>query len=234
MIRGLYSAAAGMLTAARRMEFVTNNLANAQTVGYKQERTATATFAQQLLMEQLGPDATPNIGTLSTATVAEEPMLDFTQGSLEETGRALDLAPEGPGFFAVQGPGGVRYTRDGSFTRDAFGRLTTSEGDLVLGENGPIEIPGGRIVIDPDGSIAVEGQPIDRLLVVEFGPDQPLQKMGNNQFAPATSRRRPPRRGCARTSSKARTWTSRRPRRRCWSSSAPTRRTSARSSTRTS
>ena len=184
MIRGLYSAAAGMLTASRRMEFVTNNLANAQTVGYKQERTSTATFAQQLLMEQLGPDARPEIGTLATATVAEEPLLDFTQGSLEETGRELDLAPQGPGFFVVQGDAGVRYTRDGGFTRDALGRLTTSEGSLVLGQDGPIEIPAGRVAIDPSGAIVVEGQEIDRIQLVEFAPDQPLQKVGDNQFVP--------------------------------------------------
>ena len=185
MIRGLYSAAAGMMTAARRMEFVTNNLANAQTVGYKQELSATSTFDEQLLMQQLGPRATPEIGRLTTSTVAEAPIIDFaTLGALQETGRDLDVAAEGPGFFTVQGQAGVRYTRDGSFTRDALGRLTTSEGDLVLGDNGPITIPGGRIAIDTDGTISVEGQPIDRLQVVEFGPDQPLQKVGNNQFAP--------------------------------------------------
>ena len=185
MIRGMYSAAAGMLTAARRMEFVTNNLANAQTIGYKQELTSTATFSEQLLMQQLGSEGTPAIGPLATATVAEAPKIDFeTMGAIQETGRDLDVAPEGPGFFVVQGQAGERYTRDGSFTRDALGRLTTSEGDPVLGEAGPITIPGGRIVIDSDGTINVEGQAIDRLRVVEFGPDQPLQKVGNNQFAP--------------------------------------------------
>lgn len=185
MIRGLYSAAAGMMTAARRMEFVTNNLANAQTVGYKQELTATSALDQQLLMEQLGPQSTPNIGRLTTSTVAEASIIDFdTMGALQETGRDLDVAAEGPGFFVVQGAAGERYTRDGSFTRDALGRLTTSEGDLVLGENGPITMPGGRITIDTDGTVNVAGQPLDRLRVVEFGPDQPLQKVGNNQFAP--------------------------------------------------
>ena len=185
MIRGLYSAAAGMMTAARRMEFVTNNLANAQTVGYKQELTATSTFDQQLLMLQHGPNATPGIGRLSTSTVAEAPIIDLaTLGPLQETGRDLDVAPEGPGFFVVQGQAGERYTRDGSFTRDSLGRLTTSEGDLVLGENGPITIPGGRIAIDTDGTVSVEGAPIDRLRVVEFDRGQELQKVGNNQFAP--------------------------------------------------
>jgi flagellar hook-basal body protein len=147
MIRGLYTAASGMLTAMRRMELVTNNLANAQTVEFKQDRTATSTFAEVLILQDgtpapLTPDAP--LVMLGMATASEEPLLDFTQGSLQETGRSLDLALEGPGFFSIQTADGIRYTRDGGFTRDALGRMTTGEGDLVLGVDGnPIEIPGG-------------------------------------------------------------------------------------------
>jgi flagellar basal-body rod protein FlgF len=187
MIRGLYTAASGMLTAMRRMEFVTNNLANAQTVGFKQERTATSTFAEALILQDGKPARiTPDgpIGQLGMAAVSEEPMLDFTQGSLEETGRSLDLALEGPGFFSIQTPDGIRYTRDGGFTRDAIGRLTTGEGDLVMGTDGnPIQIPAGRLQIQPDGRVQVEDQDVGQIAIVEFGLDQPLRKVGNNQFA---------------------------------------------------
>ncbi|MCC6177611.1 MAG: flagellar hook-basal body protein [Chloroflexi bacterium] len=187
MIRGLYTAASGMLTAMRRMEFVTNNVANAQTTGYKQERTASSTFDLALLLEQANLSPAQAIGQLGMAALSEEPLLDFTQGALQESGRSLDMALEGPGFFTVQGvDGSIRYTRDGGFTRDALGRLTTSEGDVVLGENGPIEVPPGRLTVEVDGTLGVDGQPIDRLQIVEFGLDQPLRKVGNNQFVPRT------------------------------------------------
>src|SRR4051795_13161660 len=171
MIRGLYSAASGMMTAMRRMELVTNNLANAQTVGFKQERTASQTFAEALIQVDGTPAKLPaqdEVGRMGMATVAEEPLLDFTQGALQETGRATDMALEGPGFFKIQSPDGIRYTRDGGFTRDADARLTTPEGDLLLGEDGnPITIPGGRMEVRPDGTVEVEGQAIAKVAMVE-------------------------------------------------------------------
>ena len=100
MIRGLYTAASGMLSAMRRMEFVTNNLANAQTVGFKQDRSALSTFDEMMILQQGSP--TPNsagaeLGQLGMGAIAEESIIDFTQGSLQQTGRPLDLALEGPG-----------------------------------------------------------------------------------------------------------------------------------------
>jgi flagellar basal-body rod protein FlgF len=187
MIRGLYTAASGMVAAMRRMEFVTNNLANTQTVGFKQDRSALSTFDEVMILQDgsISTPGTHELGELGMASVAEEPMIDFTQGSLQETGRALDFALEGPGFFTVQTPDGVRYTRDGGFTRDALGRLSTTEGDLVLADDGnPITIPGGRLIAGPDGTLSVEGEVIGRLGIVEFSLEQPLRKTGNNQFAP--------------------------------------------------
>jgi len=144
-----------MLASMRRMELVTNNLANAQTVGFKQDRSALSTF-EELMLQQDGASSTngQKLGELGMASVAEEPMIDFTQGALEETGRDLDMALEGPGFFTVQTPDGPRYTRDGGFTRDAFGRLSTTEGHLVLDTaNNPITIPGGKMTVGQDGAV---------------------------------------------------------------------------------
>ena len=128
MIRGLYTAASGMLASMRRMEFVTNNVANAQTTGFKQDRSALSTFDQIMILQD-GSVAPPGqhaeLGELGMAAVAEEPMIDFTQGSLQQTERVLDMGLEGPGFFTVQTADGPRYTRDGAFTRDATGHLTT-------------------------------------------------------------------------------------------------------------
>lgn len=187
MIRGLYTAASGLISSMRRMEFVTNNLANAQTSGFKQDRSALSTFDEVMVLQNgmIAPPSNSQLGELGMASIAEEPMIDFTQGSLQETGRALDMAIEGPAFFTVQTPEGLRYTRDGGFTRDATGRLTTTEGHLVLADDGnPITIPGGRLTIDPNGTMRVEGDPIARLALVEFSLEQPLKKVGSNQFAP--------------------------------------------------
>jgi len=191
MIRGLYTAASGMLASMRRMELVTNNLANAQTTGFKQERTATSTFAEALIMQDGSPSpmaptgSRGPLGQLGMAAVSEDPLVDFTQGSMQETGRAYDFALEGPGFFSLQTPDGVRYSRDGSFTRDGLGRLATGEGDLVLGADGnPIQIPGGKMQVRPDGTVQVDDQDVGKLAIVEFDLEQPLRKVGNNQFAP--------------------------------------------------
>ncbi len=187
MIRGLYTAASGLISSMRRMEFVTNNLANAQTAGFKQDRSALSTIDEVMVLQNgmIAPPSNSQLGELGMASIAEEPMIDFTQGALQETGRALDMAIEGPAFFTVQTPEGVRYTRDGGFTRDADGRLTTPEGHLVLADDGnPITIPGGRLTVDPNGTMRSEGQPIARLALVEFSLEQPLKKVGSNQFAP--------------------------------------------------
>ena len=110
-------------------------------------------------------------------------MIDFTQGSLQQTDRSLDMALEGPGFFTVQTPDGLRYTRDGGFTRDALGRVTTGEGHLVLGVDGnPIQIPRGKLTARADGTLSVDGAEIGQLAIVEFTVDQPLRKVGSNQF----------------------------------------------------
>jgi flagellar basal-body rod protein FlgG len=186
MIRGLYTAASGMLASMRQMEMVTNNLANAQTAGFKQDRSALSTFDQVMILQQGSP--TPNsagaqLGELGMGAVAEESIVDFTQGSMQQTGRSLDLALEGPGFFTVQTPEGRRYTRDGGFTRDALGRLTNTEGHLVLGVDGnPIQIPPGELTVHGDGTVAVGDQAVGKLALVEFTLDQPLKKVGTNQF----------------------------------------------------
>jgi flagellar basal-body rod protein FlgF len=182
MIRGLYTAASGLIAASRRMEAVTSNLANTQTNGYKQERTSASSFEEQLVLELSGQANVQEIGPLSLTNLADAPQIDLGQGALQSTGRDLDLAVEGPGFFALQTASGQRYTRDGSFTRNAQGILTNHHGDPVLGENGPIVVPPGRANIAANGNILVDDQPVGRLKLVEFPPDQELKRVGQNQF----------------------------------------------------
>ena len=183
MIRGLYTSSSGMLAVLRRMEVLTNNLANAETTGYKQDRTTEATFDEQILSRVVGGRSTP-LGPLALLDGAEGPVLDLSQGPLLETGRELDLALEGQGFFALQTADGVHYTRDGSFARDARGRLVTATGALVLGDDGPLELPDGSVEVAADGTVAVNGSVVGRLRIAEFGPDGRLEKVGLNELIP--------------------------------------------------
>jgi flagellar basal-body rod protein FlgF/flagellar basal-body rod protein FlgG len=118
-------------------------------------------------------------------------VIDQGQGALTATGNPLDLALNGPGFFAVQTAGGVQYTRDGGFTRSNSGQLQTLQGEPVLDASGqPITIPTGAIGVAADGSISVttdQGSAIAGKVGVFGFPEQtPLAAVGNNRFsAPA-------------------------------------------------
>ena len=143
MDRGLYIAASGMLAEQIRQEQIANDLANASTAGYKADRTAQSTFGD-LLLANSGTGAV--IGRQSTAVQVASIETDFTPAAARDTGEPLDFAITGEGFFAVQTPQGVRYTRNGQFALDAQGRLVTARGDLVLGRGGaPIASRDGKV-----------------------------------------------------------------------------------------
>ncbi|HSW31132.1 MAG TPA: flagellar hook-basal body protein [Longimicrobiales bacterium] len=145
----------------RRQEVVANNLANVSTPGFKGERV----FARLL---DGGPEA-------ASAT-------DPTRGALSRTGRPLDLALEGDGFLVVRTDLGERYLRGGSFTVDAGGTVVTSEGHPLLGENGPLTLPPGEIVVERDGTLLVDGAVIGRLRVEEASA--PPLREGANLWEP--------------------------------------------------
>ncbi len=133
MDSGLYIAASGMLAEMVRQEQISNQLANANTPGYKADRTAQASFGELLL----GNTATgASVGRLSLGAQIAETATDLTPAPAHETGDPLDFAIEGEGFFAVRTAAGVRYTRDGQFAADPEGNLTDAQGDPVLGPNG--------------------------------------------------------------------------------------------------
>jgi len=110
---------------------------------------------------------------------------DFTEGSIQQTGRSLDVAIEGDAFLQIQTPRGVRFTRAGNLSLNASGQLVTKNGDLVVGENGPITVPpkSGEISIGQDGSLAAGGQNFDKLKLVRFdNPPNALTKEGDALF----------------------------------------------------
>lgn len=184
MIQGLYAAATGMIALEERHAIIANNLANASTSGFKRQGALQEGFYQvflgelgnaQLYNAERGPG-----GGLKTV----EAFADFATGPLQKTGNPLNVALTGPGFLTVDTPGGVRYTRDGSFMIDANGQLVTEDGYLVQGAGGGgIDVSGGVPRIDGDGAVWVDGIQTGQLGIIEFADPRTLLRQGDNLFA---------------------------------------------------
>jgi len=171
---GIVATARSLTYYWQRQRALASNLANISTSAYKAERVAAGTATAQPW-----PQA--------------RSALDLSQGRLLETGRPLDLALEGPGFLVIQSPRGERLTRGGSLQLDAQGRLTTLQGDVLLGQKGPITLPPGPLTIEPSGRILVAGTEVDTLRLVVPGDPAQLQPEGAGRFlAGAKLADRPP------------------------------------------
>jgi flagellar basal-body rod protein FlgG len=140
-----------MLAEMVRQDQIANDLANASTPGYRSDRSTQKSFGEMLLANT--KTGAP-IGSLGMGTEVDSTVIDTTTGPVRETGEPLDFAINGDGYFAVQTPQGVRYTRDGQFTRGTDGTLMTATGSRVLGTNGgPIQVGADGKV--PERSLAV-------------------------------------------------------------------------------
>lgn len=146
MDRGLYLAASGMLAEQIRQDQIANDLANASTAGYKADRTTQQSFGELLLTNSVTGQ---RVGNVTTAVAVTGTVTDWSPGALKDTGEPLDFAINGDGFFAVQTDDGTRYTRNGQFMSDDQGRVTTMEGDLVLGRNNQPITLGADGKVDP-------------------------------------------------------------------------------------
>jgi flagellar basal-body rod protein FlgF/flagellar basal-body rod protein FlgG len=155
MDSGLYAAYTGLLARTQALDTAANNLANAGTAGFRAQRDY---FSGVLAggVDQ-NPETASQVGqSVNGFGVLGGNRLDLGQGEIRATGNPLDLALEGQGFFAIQTSRGVRYTRDGAFSRSPTGVLQTAQGEPVLDANQkPITIPTGTIYVSPDGSISV-------------------------------------------------------------------------------
>lgn len=183
MDSGYYAACAGMAAQSQALELVAHNLANVSTTGYRAQQ---ATF-RSLLTGYGSAGLNPLNTTINNFGVLGGSRLDLTAGSLTATGNPLDVAVSGKGFFALQSPaGGTLYSRDGSFHVTGSGQLMTSDGNAVLGLQGPITIPSGNLTISTDGTISVDGNLVDQLRLAEFAPGTSLVAVGNASYsAPA-------------------------------------------------
>jgi len=132
----------------------------------------------------VAPEAAGSYPSAETLPVIERPWTDFSQGLLRPTGNPLDFALSGPGFFAVNGPNGPLYTRDGSFRISTAGLLVTAEGYTVRDTTGaPLELTSGTPVqMTPDGELLQDGQPAGQLAILSFARLASLEKQGYGYF----------------------------------------------------
>jgi flagellar basal-body rod protein FlgG len=185
--RGLFIAAAGMLADQLRQDVIANNLANATTPGYKGDRAVGEEF-NSLLLNNLQTGAP--VGQLGTGARIADVVTDGSQGALRHTDNTFDLAISGDGYFAVQSAAGTRYTRDGAFTLDNRGQLSTSKGEPVLGADGrPVVVPsGGKATIDQGGRVFVNERQVATIGVTARPRGAGLPRAGERLERPRDGR----------------------------------------------
>ena len=174
------SAASGMRARMESLDMLANNLANANTVGYKSDREfySLYTSAQALTDSSQVPEGA------DTVPVIETHWTDLSQGVLRTTGNSLDVAIDGSGFFAVQGPRNSLFTRNGNFQLSRDGTLVTSDGYPVLNaDGGRIQSRSANsIEITADGNVMQDGQALGRIQLVNFPSQAVVNKQGSNYF----------------------------------------------------
>ncbi|MBU8731897.1 flagellar hook-basal body protein [Cytobacillus oceanisediminis] len=208
MFRGFYTAASGMLAQQRRTEVLTNNMANANTPGFKADQTSLRAFPEMLL-QRIGQKTVPTekglnlpvnqeVGSLNSGVYMQETLPSFMQGDMKETGLNTDLAlldlnlPVNPDtglsgsvFYTAAGiDGEQRYTRNGNFTLDGEGYLTTASGLYILDDAGErIQLSSDRFKVSEDGVITGEAGETARLGIMYAQNPESLRKEGDGLFA---------------------------------------------------
>jgi flagellar basal-body rod protein FlgF/flagellar basal-body rod protein FlgG len=179
MDSGFYSAFTGLAARMQSLDLLANNLANVNTAGYKSEKEFYRAYTASLRNQGLSQvnQAINDYGLMGGARV------DLTAGSLQTTGNDTDLALDGSGFFVVNTKAGLRYTRNGTFQLNSQRQLVDGEGNLVQGQNGPIQVPSGKLTISADGTVSVDGALLTQLKLVDFAPGTQLSPEGSSNFA---------------------------------------------------
>ena len=174
-----YVGLSNQMVLKRQLDIVANNIANADTTGFKFESLMTREVPGAPAYTSGGPRPVKFVGADGVAR-------DFSQGGLHTTGATFDVGIEGQGFFKVTTANGDRYTRDGHFRTDATGAITTQGGDPVADESGsPITIDPqlpGEVTISADGIVSKGVNRVGKLGVFKFDSLSALEKSGDNQY----------------------------------------------------
>ncbi|RZJ43163.1 MAG: flagellar basal-body rod protein FlgF [Brevundimonas sp.] len=183
MENAAYAGLSRQMTLRRELDVVANNIANANTSGFKVEQLLVGTEVGERARNAF---VRPGVSFVLDNGVGR----DYGQGAMEQTGRSLDFAIEGEdAFFKVQDGAGEAYTRDGAFTLDPTGRLTTQGGKAVLGDGGEIILDTtlGEPSVGGDGTISQNGEVVARLSLVRFDSLGALEKSGDGLYRNASN-----------------------------------------------
>ncbi len=194
MLKGLYTAYTGMIQEQQRMDNLANNLANADTTGFKKEGLTSQSF-DAVLVDKIRDDSeyfyARRIGQANPGVKIGESYVDFSEGSFQVTDVPYDLALGGKGFFTVRytnksGETRTMYTRDGNFQMTTDGSIVTTDADPVLGKDGkPIKIdPTKDFTVDQEGYIIQDGKNVAQLQITDFDDYDYLEHFGENYFYP--------------------------------------------------
>ncbi|MCL2220306.1 MAG: flagellar basal-body rod protein FlgF [Chitinispirillia bacterium] len=178
MIQGIYTASTSMAALAQKQEQIANNLANANSTGFKQSGLFTAAY------QEYYKDDTDRVFANRDFKV-DEVFIDFTEGTMRSTGNDLDMMIKGTGFFKIMADDGVRYTRNGNFSINDQGLLVMSDGSKVMGTEGFIRVePNEKITITEMGEVIQSGYSKGFIKIVDFEKPYELRRCGNSRFAP--------------------------------------------------
>ncbi|MBU3917028.1 flagellar basal-body rod protein FlgF [bacterium] len=196
----IYSLLSAMKGQQRQMDSVSNNLANVNTAGFKKDQVLFREYYNEFVGQDLeseeeqfahGEFISPYSRGSTSFVMPDHVSPSMSQGSFKSTDNPYDLAIKSEGFFTVETPFGLRYTRNGEFLRNQEGYLITTSGDKVMGKNGPIKITGKQFSVGSEGSIIIDGNEVDSLNIVGFKEPNRLTKMGNSYWVPSSTEQKP-------------------------------------------
>lgn len=194
MVRGFYSAAAGVMAKQKAIDAISNNITNTSTAGYKSQSTIESSFGEHLVsrMEPSSGAGKRNIGPGSFMTVNAKTYVDHTQGMMENTGRSVDLAIVGEGFFVISNEKhGNLLTRNGQFELDERMDLTLPGIGKVQDENGRnINLKNSDFTVGDDGTIYIEGRTVAKLNIAAGEDLDEMIKIGEGVFIRDTGQTR--------------------------------------------
>lgn len=185
MVNGLYSAASGLLRQQKNISVISNNIANVSTTGFKGQTTVGSSFGEHLIsrIDNRSKGGNRSIGSGAFLTINSTEFTDFNQGPLEETGRSVDMAILGEGFFLIDSEYGEALTRNGQFAMDSEGYLTLPGSGRVLNDNrNPVRLSSAEFTVDSQGRIYEEGEERDQLFIGKAEDNSQMAKAGENLY----------------------------------------------------